>query len=98
MCSGAKAAAAAEKEGTKKWRAALMAARPHVPAGAASGSRRRRSLPDDKGLDLDEVEDLEDPVVAEVPQLQEGSDDDKFDDAGEVMHVKLIHLWPCSSV
>lgn len=92
---GAKAAAAADKEGTRKWRAALVAARPHIPLATATGRQRRRKLANhkDEELDVDEVVDLEDPMVAEGPlQAAEGSDDDKYDDAGV-----YVHLYPLVS-
>lgn len=69
-----------QKEGTKQWRSALIAARPQVPA--APGRHRKGTTAAGEGVDLDEVEDLEDPVVAEGPQVADGSDDDRFDDAG----------------
>jgi hypothetical protein len=84
--AGDKAAAVAEKEGTKKWRAALVAARPEVPAAGSAPRQRKKRVAQNKDADLDELEDLEDPVVAEGQQFGDDNDDqDHFDDAGSPM-------------
>jgi hypothetical protein len=82
--SGDKAAAAANKEATKKWRAALVAARPEVPVAQ---EKRRKGAAHDAAVDLHDVEDLEDPLVAEEVQVRHGSDEDRFDDAGAISFV-----------
>lgn len=60
-----------------------MAARPEVPAATPARGKRRRHTEDD-ALGYDEVEDLEDPVLGHVQHAGDGSDDDRFDDAGTV--------------
>lgn len=92
LCSGDKAASAAEKEGTKRWRAALVAARPEVPVATTARARHRKEVVAEyEGVDMEEVEDLEDPVMAEEPQVPDGSDDDKFDDAGVYATQSQVH-------